>query len=239
MCVSSFFPSFFFILLQQMLLAILVDAQPFYITGITTKEKHHRVSTNAIHCSIAYGITAVISYYVSLYPHRISYAIANSLRRFLLIFLLPFTTQYTPTYFYKRRIRRSYSALASTTSTPTMTTTTTATTSTSAHPTESFTWISSPWRMLRPKPMVYHHELPLYQTNASSSTAASSTVTTAKASTSALSIPTSTSSLPPPSSRYYQNTDATNASSFWSTAAFRNIGSSFNDGKAKKSKKKR
>jgi hypothetical protein len=86
--------------------------------------------------------------------------------------------------------------------------------------------------------MVYHHELPLYQTNASSSTTAPTTVNTAKAPTSALSIPTSTSSLPPSSSRYYQNTDAT-ATSFWSTAAFRNISSSFNDGKAKKSKKKR
>lgn len=228
-----------FFLLFQILLAILVDAQPFYIAGITTKDKHHRVSTNAIHCSMAYGITAAISYYVSLYPHQILHFITNSLRRFRLIFLLPFTTQYTPTYFYKRRIRRSYSALASTTTTPTTTNSISPpTTSDHGNDADRYNWISSPWRMLRPKAMVYHHELPLYQTNASSFTVAPTTVKRTKASTSAISIPTSTSSLPPSSSRYYQNADAA-MNSFWSTAAFRNISSSFNDGKVKKSKKKR
>ncbi len=230
----------------QILLAILIDAQPFYITGISTREKHQRVSSNAIQCSIAYGLTALVSYYVSVDPHRITYLFVQGGRRFLFLFLLPFTTQYTPTYFYKRRMRRSYSTLAST-SIPTTTTTN----STAPHDLPNnnttysrFGWLF-PWR-IRSQPLIFHHELPLYHNIPSSNTSApTSTAKITATSTSTAAIPHHTIMAIPSTKnttttpRYYQNTGTSNTS-FWSNSTFRNIGSSSNsDGKAKKSKKKR
>lgn len=204
----------------MMLLAMLIDAQPFYITGIASREKHHRVSSNAIKCSIAYGITALCSFYISIYHNRIAYILRQQARQFTQ-FQTIISHQPYSTYFYKRRTRRSYSTLSSTA--PTV--------SATAASSSNASWFRSWWR---PKPQqLFHHELPLYH-NHTPSAAPSITKTSSLMSNNA-------SNVAPPviaaatanhannnNNRYYQYSSALDV--FWKPTP---------DGNAKKSKKKK
>lgn len=198
---------------KQMLLAMLIDAQPFYITGIASREKHHRVSSNAIKCSIAYGITALCSFYISIYHYRIAYMLRQQARQFTQ-FQTIISHQPYSTYFYKRRTRRSYSTLSSTP--PNV--------SATAASSSNASWFRFWWRS---KPQqLFHHELPLYHNHTPSpmSNNASHVMPPVIAASANHANTTTTTN----NNRYYQYSSALDV--FWKPTP---------DGNTKKSKKKK